>query len=139
MAGLRLLDAPVKGRLNGWAFDMNTVFWRDTRLVLRQNGGEPEGLRLAIDFPIKGGELVAGKTFRVGPGDPPFEVPLRVIWKNAANRDTEKRFGSGYLLWVEFDAVSGSEVGGRIHLCLPDPERSWLAGRFKAENRTKPR
>jgi len=139
MAGLKLLDTPVRGRLNGWDFALTTAFWRDTRLILRQNGGEPEGLRLTIDFPLKGGELVSGKTFRVGPTDPSLEAPLRIIWRNESRKDQELRFPSDYLLWVKFEEVSPQRVGGRIHVCLPDARQSWLAGRFLAENRTRPK
>jgi hypothetical protein len=137
VAELRLLKTPATGRLNGWDFSANTAFWRDTRLILRQNSGQPEGLRLQITFPLQGGELVPGKTFRLGRNDPPFATPPRISWKNAGERDHHEPVAAGYVLWATFDDVSAATVSGRIHICLPDTARSWVAGSFSAENRTR--
>jgi hypothetical protein len=134
---LRLVEGPVRGSLSGWDFSLTTAVWQDTRLILRQDGRQPEALRLQISFPLQGGELVPGKAFRLGPDDPPFEPPIRILWKAADGTEKSEAVCSKYLLWVEFDKVSKSAVGGRIHLCLMDSQRSWLAGRFSATIRTR--
>lgn len=136
---LTLLDTPAAGRLNGRDFAVTTAFWRDTQLILRQNGGEPEALRVQITFPLKGGELVSGKTFRLGPEDPPFATAPKIIWKNENGRDQQEPVAAGYILWIRFDEVSKATISGRIHLCLADPEKSWVAGRFSAEIKTRAR
>ncbi len=134
---LTLLEAPVAGALNGWDFAPTTAIWQDTRLILRQDGGQPEGLQLQITFPLHGGELVPGKTFRLNSGDPPFDPPIRILWKQPDGTEKNEPVRSQYLLQIEFDRVSKAAVGGRIHLCLTDSQRSWVAGRFSAKNRTK--
>jgi hypothetical protein len=136
---LTLPETPVVGRLNGWDFALTQAQWRDTKLILRQNGGDPEGLRLVITFPLKGGELVPGKTFRVGAADSPFNTPIRMIWKAEGGRDQDKLITSGYVLRIQFDAVSKTRVSGRLHVCLPDTAHSWVAGSFSAENKTRPK
>ena len=134
---LTLLEDPVVGRLNGWDFEMTTAFWRDAQLILRQNGAQPEALRLQLTFPLTGGELVPGKTFRLGAGDPPFGTPPRIVWRNESGKEQQKQIHSGYVLWVKFDEVSTTTVSGRIHMCMPDVSQSWIAGSFSAQNRTK--
>lgn len=134
---LQLLDPPAVGRLNRWDFQLTSAVWQDTRLILKQDGGDPEALRMAITFPLKGGELVPGKTFRLGLDDPPFDKAPEMIWKDEQGRDEHKPVVSGYILRVEFDEVSKTIVSGRIHICLLDEPRSWVAGSFCAVNRTR--
>lgn len=134
---LTLLETPVEGQIKGWDFVPTRSIWQDTRLILRQDGGQPEALRLQVTFPLHGGELVPGKTFRLGLNDQPFEPPIRMLWKEPDGTEKSEPVGSKYLLWIEFDQVSKSTVGGRIHLCLADDQKSWVAGRFSARNQTK--
>jgi hypothetical protein len=130
------MDTRAAGRLNGWDFEMTSAVWRDTSLFLRQDGGKPEGLRLRITFPLKGGDLVPGKTFRIGPSSPPFDTPIRIIWQDELGADHRESIASGYVLLIRFDTVSTEEITGRVHLCLPDVAQSWVAGRFVAQNLT---
>jgi hypothetical protein len=133
---LQLRDTPVVGRLNGWDFEATREIWRGTQLILRQNGGTPAELRLEVTFPLVGGELIPGKTWQLRVGDPPFTVPVRMLWKDELGVNQSLAWPSGYLLWVRFDAVTKKKVSGRIHICLPDPARSWVAGSFDAEVKT---
>jgi hypothetical protein len=133
---LQLLETPVVGRLNGWSFEANRQIWRGTQLILRQEGGSPAGLRLELTFPLAGGELVPGKTWKLRTKDPPLTAPVRMLWKDERGDNQSLVFPSDYLLWVRFDAVSKKKVTGRIHLCLSDPEHSWVAGRFEADVKT---
>jgi hypothetical protein len=137
MDQLKLIEDPVRGRLKGWGFTANKAFWRDTRLILRQDGGDPAALRLVVTFPLKGGELVPGKSFCLGPGDSPFDPPPKLVWKDEGNRDRSETLAPGYLLLIRFDEVSKDRVAGRLHLCFPDAEHSWVAGSFSAANQTR--
>ena len=134
---LQLLDKPITGRLNGWKFTPGHAIWKGTELIFRQDGGEPEALELSLTFPLKGGELVAGKSFELKTEGPPFSSPVQVLWNDEQGAAQFRAFHSGYLLVVEFDQVSKETVSGRIHLCLPDPTRSWVAGQFSASVETR--
>lgn len=138
-SGLRLLDAPVQGRLRGWDFDPGTLIWRETGLILKQEAGLPTDLRLRLIFPLKGGELVSGKEFRVGATAPALEHPIDIYWTDQRGEKQRESVSSDYLLLIRFDRVSASTIEGRLHLCLLDEDKSWVAGRFSAENRTKKR
>jgi hypothetical protein len=134
---LRLTDTPVRGRLNGWEFHPAVAIWRDTGLILRQEGGQPQALRFEITFPLRGGELVPGKRFRIDESSPPFDTPILIEWEDERGADHRQTIPAGYVLLVEFDQVSTKTVSGRLHVCLPDTARSWVAGQFLAENRTQ--
>jgi len=134
---VQLSDEPVNGRLNGWVFKPNVAIWRDTRLTLRQDGGTPEALRLEITFPLRGGELKPGKTFRQAANDTPFPSPVRILWRDEQNRNHSETSTAGYALWVRFTSVSKDRVEGQLYVALPDTAHSWAAGRFSAEVRTQ--
>lgn len=136
---LRLVQAPAIGRLNGWSFEPTHAIWRDTGLTLKQEGGHPDSLAMVVTFPLRGGELVPGKTFRVDPSTPPLDTPIVMTWEDELGTTHAQSIPSGYVLWVEFDAVSTDRVAGRLHICLPDPAQSWVAGSFDAENKTRRR
>ena len=133
---LKLFDTPVVGRLNKWDFALTSASWRDTTLILQQDEGEPEALSLRITFPLQAGELVPGKNFRFGPNSPSSGTSLRIVWKNERGNEESQTVRSEWILWIEFDEVSQTTVGGRIHVCVLDADRSWMAGRFSAANRT---
>lgn len=135
-AKLTLVETPVVGRLNGRDFELTTAFWKDTQLTFEQAGEGPEKLELQITFPLRGGELVPGKTFRLGAGDAPFGTPMQVSWTDENGAVRRRSIASGYVLWITFDEVSKATVAGRIHLCLSGTNQSWVAGQFSAENRT---
>ena len=86
---------------------------------------------------MRGGELVAGKEFLLGPGDAPFDTPIKITWKDAGGEEESQTISSGYILRVQFDEVTKTTVAGRIHLCFGAPDKSWVAGSFSARNRTK--
>jgi hypothetical protein len=58
-------------------------------------------------------------------------VTLR--WKDAAQKAVARVVDSGYALRIEFGAVAGSKLPGKIYLCLPDDPQSYVAGNFTAD------
>lgn len=137
-AQLKLGEQALVGSVNGWDFVGNRAVWRGTKLTLQQRGGS--GLRdldVELDLPVKGGELVAGKSFEASHEHGTLPKPVRILWEDDARQRHSRHFSSDYVLRLEITAVTDTHVSGRIHLCLPDEEQSWVAGRFDAEIRTK--
>jgi hypothetical protein len=135
------LDLPqheLVGRLNGWDFAGNRPVWRGTKLILRQRNAKPSELGIELELPLKGGELVSGKRFQVcGQGDT-LPKPVVISWRDEQRQWQRRPHPQGYILKLEFTKVTPTHVSGRIHLCLDDPARSWVAGGFDAEVKTKP-
>lgn len=135
-AQLVVADRAMTGRLNGWEFTGDRATWRGTRLILRQRDAAPSELGVEIDLPVKGGDVVPGKRFDVtGSGDA-LQTPIVVSWRNEQGQWQRVRHPGGYIMRMDFTGVTTHRVSGRIHLCLTDAERSWVAGRFDAEIRT---
>jgi len=58
-------------------------------------------------------------------------APLTLFWKDGAGLQKEV-FKDGYALRLEFDAVAKGRLSGKIYLCTPDKEKSYLMGKFSA-------
>ena len=81
------------------------------------------------------GEDLAGKTITVEPAR--AESPKVMLrWKDAQAKPATENLRGGYALRLEFGAVSGKSLPGKIYLASPDAEQSFLAGTFAAEIRT---
>lgn len=135
LSGLELLETPVVGQLRGLDFEVNRVYWKGTTLILKQDEAGSESLSLGITFPLHGGELVPGKAFKVRTEDGLADISVQIRAKQT-DLGPRESVTQGFLLWIQFDDVSTSTVGGRLHLCLLDPDKSWVAGRFWADNET---
>ena len=55
-------------------------------------------------------------------------------WKNAKGKETERLIYNGYSLRIEFDDnPEGDHVSGKIYLCVNDPMKSYVVGKFNAK------
>lgn len=132
LQGRSIPEQPVRGRLNGWGFEMNRAVWRGTMLILRSVGGTPTGLEVAITVPIVRGHRFQPATFEAVPWGDPFPAPVQIRWRDEKGVLQSIPFTHGYAIRLEFTAVSADGVAGRVYLCLPDEKRSWAAGTFEA-------
>ena len=79
------------------------------------------------------GETLEGKTFNVeyehGYNAPHIHMKYRKEGKKVP--ETEM-FMSKYAMRLEFGQIEGGALSGKIYLCLPDEEKSFVAGTFRA-------
>src|SRR5262249_27366472 len=47
-------------------------------------------------------------------------------WKDANDQAAQKSFTSGYAMHLEFGAADNGKIPGKIYLCLPDPDKSFI-------------
>jgi hypothetical protein len=64
------------------------------------------------------------------------KVTLR--WKDETGTVQKPGFDGGYALRLQFGTLANNRLPGKIQLCLPDPEKSYLLGSFNA-NASKPK
>jgi hypothetical protein len=128
-------DRPAAGRLSGKTFTPDRVELHGRTLTLRQGKDFFADLEVAID--LRGDD----KT-------PPTPVKLTVRpdqkWtdRTVPSLATKVRDGQslpktefirdGYALTLELGGRDKGEVPGKIYLCLPDDQKSYLAGTFRA-------
>jgi hypothetical protein len=55
-------------------------------------------------------------------------------WKEG-NLSLRENFTNGYTLRIEFGQLAGNRMAGKVYLCTPDAEKSYIAGNFDAEIR----
>jgi hypothetical protein len=121
------------GRLHDQDFLAEHSLFQDGVLTFRTAQRGPLNFGLQINFQGAAPEALAGKTIEVDTNaDRAATVTLRWNDNGAAQKSA---FSAGYALHLEFGAVKKNHLPGKIYLCLPDPEKSYLAGTFNAELR----
>jgi hypothetical protein len=104
-------------------------------LTLKQSGKGLPPLEVTV-FGLIGawreGDSLAGKRYLITPKQKAkgtLEVAMK--WLDKGPFLTEKRFREGFLLKLEFDKFDKEgRLPGRLYLCLPDEDKSVVAGTF---------
>ncbi len=132
-------DGPVVGRLHGQDFIAERVSFQNGTLTLRAGTRGPVEFGVFINFSGVPPEALAGKVINVS-ADTEKAAPVSVRWQDASGAVQKGDYNVGYALRLEFGAVAKNRLAGKIYLCLPDVEKSYLMGKFIANiNRPKPK
>jgi DNA-directed RNA polymerase subunit RPC12/RpoP len=125
-------EAPLAGRIHGQDFIVERAAFQNGSLTFRWGRGGNE-LSAAISFGPVPPEELSGKTINVTTN---AEKAARVTlhWKDE-NGGQKAAFDAGYVLRLEFGPLAKDRLRGKIYLCLPDAEKSYLAGAFNADAR----
>jgi len=130
----------VAGEIHGMDFVCRRAVFENGLLMLRSSTGrEPEMMANVFVstnvFYTNVAEILSGRSFDVGTNHAGFVPSAWLVWHEGDLRVME-RFTNGFALKLQFGVVSSSnELPGRIYLCLPDGEKSYVAGTFTAEIR----
>ena len=129
-------NAPVAGRIHGQDFIIERAGFQNGTLTLRQGTRGTVEFGVTVNFEGAQAESLAGKTITVSTNaEKAARVTLR--WKDG-EQATKASFDNGYALLLEFGALANNKLPGKLYLCTPDTERSYLLGAFTA-NVTKPK
>jgi hypothetical protein len=109
-----------------------TEFW-NRGLVLSEGRGLVPARDVRIQIPLRNGEVPDGKSYdvrpRSGPGSP-------LIYMSRKPPSARKRLTQvvmkGYSMRLVFGRRQNGRLPGRLYLCLPDGQRSYVAGTFNA-------
>lgn len=125
-------ETAATGRINGAAFTCQRATLQGGTLNLRQGGKGPPDLGVSVFLHAVRSEDLAGQIVGIATNLPSApRVALR--WKDEQQQAVTKNFSGGYALRVEFGAISGNRLPGKIYLCTPDEKRSFVLGAFTAE------
>lgn len=134
LADVQIPDARAKGRVHGFKFAVEKATLTGGILNLRQGQKWPPDLGMTLYLFAERGEDLAGKTIIIEPNR--TSAPkLTLRWKDAASQPATETMKTGYALRLEFEAVAGKAIPGKIYLAINDAERSFVAGSFTAEIR----
>jgi DNA-directed RNA polymerase subunit RPC12/RpoP len=129
LAAATIPDATAAGRIHGRNFICVHAILQGGTLTLR---GATD-LGATINFGGVLPETLAGQTINVATNaDKAARVVLR--WKED-NLSLRENFTNGYALRIEFGQLAGNRMPGKVYLCTPDAEKSYLTGNFDAEIR----
>jgi hypothetical protein len=122
-------DSPVTGLIHGKALNPQTIIVNADGLTIRTADIPPEA-GVTIYLREKREDLF-GKTIVIEPNaaNPPL-VNLR--WKDAQGQPMNQQERS-YAMRIEFGQPAGNQLPGKIYLCTPDDDKSYVAGAFTAQ------
>jgi len=123
-------NSTVVGRIHGRDFILNWSWYQNGELMLRSGTNSPIDFGARINFSGAAPEVLANKTINVGTNVDQAAV-LTLLWRNDAGVQ-KQIFKESYALRLEFGALTTNRLPGKIYLCTPDQEKSYLMGKFNA-------
>jgi hypothetical protein len=131
-------NSTVVGRIHGQDFIAERANFQNGTLTLRAGTRGPVEFGVQINFSGALPEALAGQTINVNT-NADKAAPVTLRWKDDTGAQKEN-YDVGYALRLEFGALERNRLPGKIYLCTPDPEKSYLMGKFNAAvNRPKPK
>jgi hypothetical protein len=134
LAAVRIEDSPANGRVHGYSFAPDRATITGGALNLRQGSGWPADLSVTINLAAARSEDLAGKVITVA-SNRPVAPRITLRWKESPERVVTETLHGGYILRLEFGAVTNRTLAGRLYLATADAEKSFVSGAFRAEIR----
>ncbi len=133
-------ESTASGRVQGLPFKAEQVALDVFGLEFAQGmspGAPPEAFRnLSLRFDKRDVQSYAGRTFTVSSTQRGEGVPsVRMCWIDPQNKQPRDSMLNDYqyALRLEFGALQGTQLPGRIYLCVLDKNKSFLRGKFMAQ------
>ncbi|MEI8289117.1 MAG: hypothetical protein WCH99_06555 [Verrucomicrobiota bacterium] len=123
-------NSTVVGRIHGRDFILNWSWYQNGELMLRGGTNSPIEFGARINFSGAAPEVLANKTINVSP-DVDQSAVLTLLWREEVGVQ-KQIFKESYALRLQFGALTNNRLAGKIYLCTPDPEKSYLMGKFNA-------
>jgi hypothetical protein len=129
-----IATAPVAGRIHAQDFIIERASFQNGSLMLRAGTHGPVEFAAFINFGGAQAESLSGQSINVtADTDKAAKISLR--WKDAAGAVQKENWDNGYAMRLEFGALANNRLPGKIYLCTPDKEKSYLIGSFSADAR----
>jgi hypothetical protein len=125
---------PVTGRIKGRDFNSEKVSLENGFLSFRQGADFFADLEMSVGLSVNFPAELSGKTFTVpipkqeSGGNP----NIWMKWKsNGKDVPEQKSWMEGYAMQLEFGRMLNGKLPGKIYLCVPDEEKSFIRGTFE--------
>lgn len=133
---LRNAEIPSRsasGRIHGEEFIVESA--RIKRGILTFRDGKkffPDHALMFFLF-LKAGERLEGKSYRVTKNNKVGAPHIHMKWKTKGKDVPETEiYMKNYVMRLEFGSKRNKRLPGKVYVCLPDPEKSFVAGSFTA-------
>jgi hypothetical protein len=131
LAGVNIPDSVAAGRIHGEDFLVEKAFYTHGSLFLRTGQKGPVKFGVSINFNGAEPDALAGKNLNIL-ADTNKSARVTLHWQggDVAHKDS---YEINYALRLEFGSLTNQHLPGRIYLCTPDPQKSYVMGTFDAE------
>lgn len=131
LANVIIPDSLAAGRIHGQDFQVERAFFSRGSLILRVGQNGPVTLGVAINFNGAQAAALAGKNLNIL-ADTNKSARVTLHWQEDTGPQ-EDSYELNYALRLQFGPLANRHLPGRIYLCLPDPQKSYVMGTFNAE------
>jgi uncharacterized protein DUF4190 len=123
----------VSGRIHKRPFTAQAVTCEGGWLKFKQGTGFFADLEMSVVLFIQDPAELAGKTFNIRGREQFGSKPhIWMGWKDQeSSPPQQKSWMENYALKLEFGQPSGGKLPGKIYLCVPDAEKSFIRGTFQ--------
>ena len=126
----------VKGRIQGGNFIGNRAVLQGGTLTLSQGTNRAVVFEITLRLAVRQGEELSGRTIEVTTEQHPPVPQVTLSYAKPGQQGTARQdFNRGYAMKLVFGQAANGKLPGKIYICLPDPEKSVVAGAFEAEIR----
>jgi len=133
LGAVTMPDSMAAGRVHGQNFNCDRAVLQGGMLTLRVGARGAPDFGMVINFSGVPAEALAGQTINVATNaDKAAGVTLR--WKEG-DLSLRENFTNNYAMRLEFGQIADNRMPGKIYLCMPDGQKSYVAGTFNAEIR----
>lgn len=129
-----IADATVAGRIHGQDFIIERASFQNGVLTLRAGTRGPFEFGLQISFSGAQPEAMAGKNLNIL-ADTNKSARVTLRWKDSADTVQKENYDDSYAMRLEFGDLVNNRLPGKIYLCTPDTEKSYVMGSFSADAR----
>jgi len=127
-------DSTAAGRIHGRDFICARASLEGGTLTLGMPAHGPTELGLSIYLYASQTAGLAGQAVNIT-SDTTNAPRVRLRWREEQQKGRTKDFHAGYALQIQFGQLAGNRLTGKMYLCTPDDEKSYVAGTFNAEIR----
>jgi hypothetical protein len=136
LSGAEIPAETAFGTIAGRDFVCDRAVLQGGTLNLRMGKLWPPQLGLSVHLYARQASELSGKSSLVSTNN--LRSPRIVLrWKDETNAYSAT-FTNHFAMKLEFGTLNGNRLPGKIYICLPDGERSRVAGVFNAEVRRPP-
>lgn len=133
VADLAFPSGPVSGRVHGTPFQAERVELQGGWLKFRQGAGFIADLQLDVVLFVSNVSELNGKSYSIEGTKFGMKPHIWMYWKGPRENSREqKSVMNGYSLRLEFGQAANGQIPGKIYLCLPDTDKSFIRGEFVA-------
>jgi len=127
LTGIPFPDTPAAGKFRGASFSVAHAVYSDKKLSLRDGSGN-DSRYFVINLNLSG-DALPGVSYDLSSSGTTGLPDVKMNWhENGSQTTTSRLFAGGYALKLKFGNRNKNNIPAKIYLCLPDDQKSYVAG-----------